>query len=158
MVREISRNVAVKRAMAIGCALQAFQQLGGINTVMYYSTTMIKMAGISNDSLAIWLSCIPSFINASFALVSMAIIEKVSRRKLLLSTLLGTIFGKHCSLQFQNVDDRFSVSILLNFLLISVIGAMTNHFQPNPRLLLEYNTFLDNHFSETDSPPFCHQV
>ena len=95
MVREISCNTPVKRAMAIGCALQAFQQLGGINTVMYYSTTMIKMAGISNDSQAIWLSCIPSFINATFALVSMAIIEKVSRRKLLLSTLLGTIIGKH---------------------------------------------------------------
>jgi len=93
MIREIYRSVPVKRAIAIGCALQAFQQLAGINTVMYYSTTMIQMAGISDDSLAIWLSCIPSFINAVFALVSMAIIEKVPRRKLLLSTLLGTIVG-----------------------------------------------------------------
>ena len=94
MIREISRSVSVKKAIAIGCALQAFQQLAGINTVMYYSTTMIQMAGISDDSLAIWLSCIPSFINAVFALVSMTIIEKVPRRKLLLSTLFGTIVGK----------------------------------------------------------------
>ena len=94
MMREIGRSSSVKRAMAIGCALQAFQQLGGINTVMYYSTTMIKMAGVEDDSLAIWLSCIPSSINALFAIVSMAIVEKVPRRKLLLTTLIGTILGK----------------------------------------------------------------
>ena len=93
-IREIFRNGPVLRAMAIGCSLQAFQQLAGINTVMYYSTTMIKMAGVQDDALAIWLSCIPSGMNAVFALLSMAIVEKVSRRKLLLTTLMGTIFGK----------------------------------------------------------------
>jgi SP family myo-inositol transporter-like MFS transporter 13 len=116
MIREISRNFAVKKAMAIGCALQAFQQLGGINTVMYYSTTMIKMAGISNDSLAIWLSCIPSFINAAFALVSMSIVEKVPRRKLLLSTLSGTALGR--------LRQKFLYFDLINFLLsVSLIGV-----------------------------------
>lgn len=94
MLRELARNTAVKRALLMGCALQAFQQLAGINTVMYYSTTMIKMAGVEDDSVAIWLSCIPSFMNATFALVSMAIIEKLPRRKLLLSTLTGTIIGE----------------------------------------------------------------
>eukprot|EP00116_Pleurobrachia_bachei_P003200 sb/3463462/ len=93
LARQVLQNVPVMRAIAIGCALQAFQQLGGINTVMYYSTTMIKMSGVKDNTQAIWLSCIPSFMNSAFALVSMVIVERLPRRRLLLSTLLGTIVG-----------------------------------------------------------------
>ncbi len=31
-----------------------FQQLAGINTVMYYSAKIISMAGITDDTQAIW--------------------------------------------------------------------------------------------------------
>ena len=47
--------------------------LAGINTVMYYSTTMIKMAGVDDDKTAIWLSCIPAFMNFAFAVLSLCL-------------------------------------------------------------------------------------
>ncbi len=33
---------------------QMFQQIAGINTVMYYSAKIISMAGITDDTTAIW--------------------------------------------------------------------------------------------------------
>lgn len=40
----------VRRAIVLGCLLQLFQQVAGINTVMYYSAKIISMAGISDNS------------------------------------------------------------------------------------------------------------
>jgi SP family myo-inositol transporter-like MFS transporter 13 len=38
--------------------LQAFQQFTGINTVMYYSPTIVQMAGFSSNQLALLLSLV----------------------------------------------------------------------------------------------------
>ena len=47
----IERNLF--RALVLGCSIQACQQLIGINTVMYYSATIMRQAGFDSRS-AIW--------------------------------------------------------------------------------------------------------
>ncbi|XP_073475786.1 proton myo-inositol cotransporter [Aquarana catesbeiana] len=79
-----------RRALFVGCGLQMFQQLAGINTVMYYSATILQMSGVANDRLAIWLASITAFTNFSFTLVGVWLVEKVGRRKLTLGSLTGT--------------------------------------------------------------------
>ncbi|XP_072003224.1 proton myo-inositol cotransporter isoform X1 [Engystomops pustulosus] len=79
-----------RRALIVGCGLQLFQQLAGINTVMYYSATILQMSGVDDDRLAIWLSAITAFTNFSFTLVGVWLVEKVGRRKLTLGSLTGT--------------------------------------------------------------------
>ncbi|XP_039990048.1 proton myo-inositol cotransporter-like isoform X8 [Xiphias gladius] len=79
-----------RRALIVGCGLQMFQQLSGINTVMYYSATILQMAGVRDDKQAIWLAAATSATNFVFTLVGVWLVERVGRRKLTLWSLLGT--------------------------------------------------------------------
>ncbi|KAK5616670.1 hypothetical protein CRENBAI_001835 [Crenichthys baileyi] len=79
-----------RRALIVGCGLQMFQQLSGINTVMYYSATILQMAGVREDKQAIWLAAATSATNFVFTLVGVWLVERVGRRKLTLGSLLGT--------------------------------------------------------------------
>ncbi|EPQ17312.1 Proton myo-inositol cotransporter [Myotis brandtii] len=79
-----------RRALIVGCGLQMFQQLSGINTVMYYSATILQMSGVEDDRLAIWLASVTAFTNFIFTLVGVWLVEKVGRRKLTFGSLAGT--------------------------------------------------------------------
>ncbi|KAJ8261922.1 hypothetical protein GJAV_G00160020 [Gymnothorax javanicus] len=79
-----------RRALIVGCGLQMFQQLSGINTVMYYSATILQMSGVRDDKLAIWLAAATAFTNFLFTLVGVWLVEKVGRRRLTLSSAIGT--------------------------------------------------------------------
>uniref|UniRef100_A0A8C4HL99 Proton myo-inositol cotransporter n=1 Tax=Dicentrarchus labrax TaxID=13489 RepID=A0A8C4HL99_DICLA len=46
VILRILRHGPTRRALIVGCGLQMFQQLSGINTVMYYSATILQMAGV----------------------------------------------------------------------------------------------------------------
>ncbi|XP_021092185.1 proton myo-inositol cotransporter isoform X2 [Heterocephalus glaber] len=79
-----------RRALIVGCGLQMFQQLSGINTIMYYSATILQMSGVEDDRLAIWLASVTAFTNFIFTLVGVWLVEKVGRRKLTFGSLAGT--------------------------------------------------------------------
>jgi SP family myo-inositol transporter-like MFS transporter 13 len=76
------------RALLIGCMLQACQQLSGINTVMYYSATILKLAGFSSTS-AIWLSAVTAFCNLIGSIVGLVLVDRAGRRPLTLISLTG---------------------------------------------------------------------
>ncbi|KAM6985353.1 proton myo-inositol cotransporter-like [Aplochiton taeniatus] len=79
-----------RRALVVGCGLQMFQQLSGINTIMYYSATILQMSGVRDEKLAIWLSGLTAFTNFLFTLLGVWLVERVGRRKLTLVSIIGT--------------------------------------------------------------------
>ena len=71
-----------RHALVIGCLLQLFQQFTGINTVMYYSATIIYMSGLVTEaSAAVWFAALTASINFIFTLVGLWSIEAFGRRK-----------------------------------------------------------------------------
>ncbi|XP_051544746.1 proton myo-inositol cotransporter-like [Myxocyprinus asiaticus] len=82
-----------RRALIMGCGLQMFQQLSGINTVMYYSATILQMSGVRDDKLAIWLVTVTAFTNFLFTLLGVWLVERVGRRRLILGSIFGTVLS-----------------------------------------------------------------
>lgn len=90
---EMLTTSSTRKALLVGCMLLTIQQLSGINSVMFYSTTIIRMSGLQGDQLAFWLAVAVYFGNFAFMFVGMYLVEKLGRRKLLLGSLAGVILS-----------------------------------------------------------------
>lgn len=60
---------------------------------MYYSPTIIQLAGFASNTTALLLSLITSGLNAIFSLVGMYLIDKTGRRMLAMLSLCGVIIS-----------------------------------------------------------------
>lgn len=70
-----------KKAVIIGCGLTFFQAITGINSVVFYSTTIFDLAGFSESIIG---TTIFGLLNFFMTLVSTVLIDKMGRRILLL--------------------------------------------------------------------------
>jgi len=81
---------ANRRALIVACGMQAFQQLCGFNTLMYYSASLFQEIGF-NQPTAVGL--IISGTNFVFTLVALKWIDIVGRRRIMLCSAPGMIVG-----------------------------------------------------------------
>ncbi|KAF7017523.1 unnamed protein product [Triticum aestivum] len=81
----------VRRGLMAGVIVQVAQQFVGINTVMYYSPTIVQLAGFASNDTAMALSLITSGLNAVGSIVSMFFVDRVGRRRLMLLSLVGIV-------------------------------------------------------------------
>jgi len=77
----------LRRAL-VGASTQLFQQLGGCNAVIYYSTILFENQIGLETRLALILGGVLSIVYAMFALTSFFLVERFGRRKLF---LIGTV-------------------------------------------------------------------
>ncbi|KAI1704954.1 sugar transporter domain-containing protein [Ditylenchus destructor] len=82
---------SVLKALIAGCGLQAFQQLSGVNSIMYYTSAVIRNAGVRNPHTIIWLSVATSGVLFVTGFFPIFYIEKLGRRKLLLPSTAGVL-------------------------------------------------------------------
>ncbi|EFO24238.1 sugar transporter [Loa loa] len=87
----VLRTTHVRKALMLGCALQMFQQLAGINTILYYTSTIIRSAGVHDKITTIWISCGISTVQAVGTILPLNLIERLGRRTLVLSSLIGVV-------------------------------------------------------------------
>ncbi len=93
----------VMPAIIVGFGLAIFQQLAGINTLIYYAPTIFKLAGFHQSATAILATLGIGIINVIFTIVSMPLLDRLGRRPLL---LIGTI-GMAISLAILGLSFKF---------------------------------------------------
>ncbi|KAL7089402.1 hypothetical protein ACP275_13G185400 [Erythranthe tilingii] len=86
---KLLQTKAIRRALIAGVGLQIFQQFVGINTVMYYSPTIVQLAGFASNQTALLLSLVTAGLNAFGSIVSIYFIDRTGRKKLLVISLCG---------------------------------------------------------------------
>lgn len=90
-IKSALSNVVFRRALYAGVILQVVQQFCGINTVMYYSPTIVQFAGFASKRTALALSLTTSALNVVGTVISMCCIDRYGRRKLQIISLIGII-------------------------------------------------------------------
>ena len=90
---EVTLNKALKalftipanfRALVAACGLMFFQQFCGFNTLMYYSSTLFGIVGFKNP---IAVGTVVAGVNWIFTVLSIFLIDRVGRRRILLWTM-----------------------------------------------------------------------
>jgi SP family xylose:H+ symportor-like MFS transporter len=80
------------KVLIIGVLLSVFQQVVGINVVLYYAPTIFKGLGFGNDA-AMYQTVIMGFINIVFTLVAIFTVDKFGRKPLLIIGSTGMAVG-----------------------------------------------------------------
>jgi sugar porter (SP) family MFS transporter len=89
--REVLRP-AVRHVMIIGVTLAVFQQITGINTIIYYAPTLLKSAGLGS-SAALLANVVNGAVNVAMTIVAIRLLDRTGRRPLLLGGTSGMAAG-----------------------------------------------------------------
>ncbi len=113
----------VRRMLVVGVALAVFQQIVGINTVIYYAPTILKFAG-QQDTGALTQSVFIGCTNVFFTIVAILLLDRLGRRFFLIAgtaTLTVALVG--LGIFFASPGVQSSVGWLaLACLLIYIMG------------------------------------
>jgi SP family galactose:H+ symporter-like MFS transporter len=81
----------VRPALVVGLGLAIFQQITGINTVIYYAPRILQAAGFNSASGAILATVGVGVVNVAMTIVAMFLVDRAGRRPLLLVGIAGMI-------------------------------------------------------------------
>jgi sugar porter (SP) family MFS transporter len=82
----------VRPLLMVGVLLAVFQQITGINTVIYYAPSLLQGAGLGNNA-ALLANVVNGAVNVGMTIVAIWLLDKAGRRPLLLSGTAGMAVG-----------------------------------------------------------------
>ena len=80
---------SMKKVLIIGLIVGIFQQIIGINAVLYYAPMIFEQTGIGTDASFIQASLV-GFTNLIFTILAMVTIDRLGRKPLLIYGMIGT--------------------------------------------------------------------
>ncbi|KAM9828592.1 solute carrier family 2, facilitated glucose transporter member 1-like [Syngnathus typhle] len=124
-ILELLRSPVYRQPVLVAVMLQLSQQLSGINAVFYYSTGIFAKAGVSQP---VYATIGAGVVNTAFTVVSLFVVERIGRRPLHLTGLMGMAISAVALTLAMALLDQFSwmsyVSIIaiLSFVAFFEIG------------------------------------
>ncbi|XP_060517717.1 solute carrier family 2, facilitated glucose transporter member 1-like isoform X2 [Cylas formicarius] len=121
-MRELITNSALRIPLIIALTVMVAQQLSGINAVMFFSSQIFQMAGLTDDS-ATYATLGMGGINVLMTIVSLFLVEKAGRKTLLLIGFAGmTIDTTLLTISMLLADKAQALKVMcVIFVLIYVI-------------------------------------
>jgi SP family galactose:H+ symporter-like MFS transporter len=110
---------SLKMPLIVGLGLAIFQQITGINTVIYYSPTIFKFAGINGAGPAILAGAGLTGLMWCFHVLAIFLIDRAGRRPLLLTGVAGQVIG------LAILGAAFQFPQLANFKSYVAIGGLS---------------------------------
>ncbi len=80
-----------RRPLMIGVGLAIFQQITGVNAIIYYTPTILQMAGFRSARTAILATVLVGGVNLAVTVVALFLLDRVGRRPLLLFGIGGML-------------------------------------------------------------------
>lgn len=125
MVQHPWRNILQRRYrphLVMAIMIPFFQQLTGINAIMFYAPVLFKTIGFTDDA-SLYSAVITGGVNVLATFVSIAAVDKFGRRKLFLEAgvqmfisqvVIGTILGVKFGVQGTgNIDKLSAVAVVV---------------------------------------------
>jgi MFS transporter, SP family, arabinose:H+ symporter len=107
------------KAMVIGCLLAIFQQVGGINAIMYYGPELFKFAGTA-DTQAFVSTVVIGLTNVLATFGAIALIDRIGRKTLLIIGVSIQVFALAAVGTLYHLQG--SPVLLLASILLFIIG------------------------------------
>jgi SP family galactose:H+ symporter-like MFS transporter len=105
-----------KRPLMIGVGLAVFQQITGINAILYYTPTILQMAGFKSASSAILATVLVGGVNFVVTIIALLLLDRVGRRPLLLFGIAGMIVTLTCLGYLFGAEHVSRAAILMDVL------------------------------------------
>lgn len=80
-----------RKPLMIGVGLAVFQQITGVNAIIYYTPTILQMAGFQSAKSAILATVLVGGVNLVLTVVALFLLDRVGRRPLLLFGIGGML-------------------------------------------------------------------
>ncbi|SGZ27727.1 BQ5605_C026g10174 [Microbotryum silenes-dioicae] len=138
-------EMGTRRRLLIACSIQFFQQLGGINAIIYYANFLFSNSlGFDNDKASLLSGALFTvFFGMSF--VPWALIDSLGRKPLLLGSItgMGIIFACMCGathqIQYKAANSHgmgiFAVVLAFLYLSLFTIGFQATVWVYPPEIL-----------------------
>jgi sugar porter (SP) family MFS transporter len=128
----------LKYPLIIGVGIMILTEFTGIDTIVYYTPKIFKIAGYISNEQSILPAIIVGVSNVFFTIVSLFLVDRIGRRPLFfigLSGLVITLFTLGLCFHFQNeLGDLFSILTIATMILF--IGSFAVSFGPLSWLLI----------------------
>ncbi|KAL2937706.1 putative polyol transporter 4 [Bienertia sinuspersici] len=111
-------NPIVYKMLAAGVGLQCFQQITGIDALVYYSPTILKSAGIQDNSQLLAATVAVGVTKTAAILVALLLIDRIGRKPLLYTSTIGMTVCLFCITLSLPLMGKGEVGIGLAILLI----------------------------------------
>jgi SP family xylose:H+ symportor-like MFS transporter len=128
----------------VGIAMSVFQQLVGINAVLYYAPTMFENMGASTDA-SFWQTVIVGITNTVFTFIALFTVDRWGRKPLLIlgalvmaasMIALGTLFDMHLVSTTAGAGGSRSSSLLAILAVVTYIAGFAMSWGPVTWVLL----------------------